>query len=205
MATMVESTFDVVNWLFDHALNDNEYLQPAKMQRLLFLAQAYWGVANHGQMLMPAVFVAGDLGPVEPNVDRVFESGRPYLETRALSRNTVHFLESLWRRFGHHSAEHLTRVLANHPPVRDALAKGKGTVIPFEAIQKFYGSVSRGEAQGDGTPVSAANATLPVEDIYRPRVMRTQGGKPVNVNKWMPPSLKEAQARHKTEPTRKKK
>ena len=34
-----ESVFDVAEWFLDTALNDGEYLQPMKMQYLMFLSQ----------------------------------------------------------------------------------------------------------------------------------------------------------------------
>ena len=37
-APVCDSTFDVVFWFMDRALNDKEYLQPGKMHRLLYLA-----------------------------------------------------------------------------------------------------------------------------------------------------------------------
>ena len=42
MQPAVFSTFDVAFWFADTALNNNEYLQPQKLHRLLFLSQAYF-------------------------------------------------------------------------------------------------------------------------------------------------------------------
>ena len=184
MPIATDSTLDVVNWLMDHALNDNEYLQPAKLHRLLFLAQAYYAVANHGRKLMPATFVADELGPLEPNVYRVFENGRPYIEPVPLSAEVKHFLESIWRRFGHHSVGHLNKVLKSHPPYVKARERGLRAEITLDSMVQFYGSV------GKEKPVKpdALRARVEAGDVYRPRVMRTHKGKPVNVNKWMPPT-----------------
>jgi len=64
----IDSCFDVVFWLLDRALDDGEYLQPQKLHRLMFLAQAYFASAWHGEKLMPAVFVIGPEGPIEPTI-----------------------------------------------------------------------------------------------------------------------------------------
>ena len=56
-ASAVSSTFDVVVWFTDRALNDGEYLQPTKLHRLMYLAQGYFAVAYRGEKLMPATFV----------------------------------------------------------------------------------------------------------------------------------------------------
>ncbi len=56
--TAVESGFEAAFWFLERALNDGEALQLQKLQRLLFLAQAYFGVAHAGAKLMPGIFVA---------------------------------------------------------------------------------------------------------------------------------------------------
>lgn len=177
-----DSVFDPAMWLLDKALDSNEYLQPMKLHRLLFLAQAYFAVANYGRKLMPAVFVADDTGPLEPNLYRAFEHGRPSIETRPLPKQVKHFLESIWRRFGHHSGQHLSKVLMNHPPYVDTYnAGGRGTEITVQAMIAYYGAPAR---PAEGGPQSADAPG--VQTVLRPRVMRSQHGKPVSVHQWMP-------------------
>ena len=55
MPTDVDIAFKVAFWFENIALKDDEYLQPQKMHRLLFISQAYYAVINNGQKLMPAV------------------------------------------------------------------------------------------------------------------------------------------------------
>jgi uncharacterized phage-associated protein len=181
----VESSFDVAYWFVDRALDENEYLQPQKLHRLMFLAQAYFAVAYQRRLLMPAVFVADEFGPIEPNVFRACSLQRPAIEPKALAEPVVHFLDSVWRRFGHHSAEYLSRQVNGHPPYRDALAKGPRTVITLPAMIEFYGK------KASTTPeASAAIGAPPVTQVLRPRMMRSQSGKPVSVQKWMPHAKK---------------
>jgi len=66
MAAEVNNAFDVAFFFADTALAENEYLQPQKLQGLLFLSQAYFAVAFEGRKLMPAVFVADERRPLEP-------------------------------------------------------------------------------------------------------------------------------------------
>lgn len=172
----VQSAFDVVEWFLDEALNHDEYLQPQKMQNLLFLSQAYYAVAHHGQMLIPSVFVAEDNGPVEPMVYRAYENGKPLVSLRPIPEKVKLFLDSIWRRFGSHSGSYLSRVLMKHPPYLFAYDRGKGSVITLESMIDFYGE---GQANsGDGAPS--------IKQVLRPRVMRSHTGKPVSVQKWIP-------------------
>ena len=64
----MKSAFDVVLWFCDRALVHYEYLQPQKLQGLLFLPQAYSALAYTNGKLIPAHFVADEMGPVEPNI-----------------------------------------------------------------------------------------------------------------------------------------
>lgn len=175
MPCAVDSTFDVAFWFLDRALDDKEYLQPQKLHRLLYLAQAYYAIAYNGRKLMPATFVADDLGPLEPTIYRAFELSRPAVDPRPMPENAEHFLDSIWRRFGPHSVTHLTKTLCNHPPYVEAYAKAPREEITLAAMVKFYGAARQ------GTPT--------VQEVMRPRVMRSQDGRPVSVTKWMPSAL----------------
>src|SRR5262249_26114519 len=112
MPAAMDSVFELAFWLSDRALNDNEYLQPGKMQHLMFLAQAYYAVAYEGKRLVPAVFVADETGPIEPSIYAAYVRGRPnILVDIKLDEDTASFVDSIWRRFGHHSAEYLTKLV----------------------------------------------------------------------------------------------
>ena len=113
----VDSCFDVAFWFLDRALDDGEYLQPQKMHRLMYLAQAYCAAAKYGAKLMPAVFVVGPEGPLEPTVYRAMERGRPMVDTVTPEEDVLHVLDSVWRQFGTKSVERLNSALKNHPPV----------------------------------------------------------------------------------------
>ncbi|MBF0374069.1 MAG: hypothetical protein HQL39_11705 [Alphaproteobacteria bacterium] len=180
MASAVDSTLDVVFWFLDRALDENEYLQPQKLQRLLYLSQSYYGALNRGAKLMPAVFVADEMGPVEPTIFRMLANGKPYnVESRPVPEGVGHFLDSMWRKFGAHSTEHLSRLVGGHPPYVAALKKGPRTEIGYATMIKFYGSR---EGTEKGAPAPA--------EVLRPRVMRSQDGRPVSVTRWSIPTKK---------------
>lgn len=178
MPPAVDSTLDVVSWFIDRAMGDREYLQPQKLHRLLYLAQAYYAVAHYGRKLMPATFVADEFGPIEPTIFRLYENGRPMVQPRPMTEAVTHFLDSVWRRFGAHSAEHLARQIKTHAPYAQAWRKAPRTEITLEVMIEFYTAARQPAA---GAP--------PVTEVMRPRVMRAQDGQPVNVTKWMPPAV----------------
>ncbi|WP_417821102.1 Panacea domain-containing protein [Terasakiella sp.] len=180
MAAAVETMYDVAAWFMDHALNDNEYLQPMKMHRLLFLSQSYFAIAYHGRKLAPGVFVADDMGPIEPHVFRAFEQGRPsfYLNTN-LPAHIETFLESIWRRFGSYSADKLSDITKKTPAYQKAIKKGRRTEIEFKIMVASF---------------SKHKEAPSIDKVLKPRVLRSQTGRPVQVKSWAPGLRKVAEA-----------
>lgn len=171
-APAVETAFDVAEWFLDTALNEREYLQPAKLQSLMFLAQGFYAAANDGLRLIPAVFVVTQNGPVEPNTYKLYAAGRPMITKSPLPRDVAAFLDRIWRRFGAYSAGYLVKMLSNHTPVAEAALNGERAEISVKSMTLFYKDALAGENTADA--------------MNRPRLMRTQTGRTVCVKKWIP-------------------
>lgn len=158
----VESTIDVALWFLNRASAEDSYIQAQKLQRLLYLAQGCYAQEYYGRKLMPATFVTHDMGPVEPNVYRVFEAGRPQIDYVAPAAEVEEFLARIWRRFGIHPVERLNAFIVGQEAYRKAAVRGMGEEIPFEAI-----------AEGFKTPEQKKAPTLRTDDGRR-------------VTKWVP-------------------
>jgi len=172
MPAAVDSAFDVAFWFADTALNHNEYLQPQKLHRMMYLAQAYYAVSNKGKKLIPAIFVASEMGPIEPNIYAAMANGRPDIEVNLFMPDGVEeFLDAIWRRFGHHSADRLTRMCKSTPAYKAARIKGNRAEIPLKAMTADF---------------TKAEETPDVAQVIRPKVMRSQHGRPVTVKAWTP-------------------
>jgi uncharacterized phage-associated protein len=159
----VESVLDIALWFQDRSRIENEHMQAQKLQRLLFVAQGRYAAEYHGRKLMPAVFVAHELGPLEPNIMRFFEFGPPQIPTVDPPGEVGEFLERLWLKIGHHSANRLGELARAHPAYRKAISIGQGEEIPFAAIVKG----------------AKATAKKP------PKQVKTADGR--TVSQWMPP------------------
>ena len=187
--TAVPSGFEVAFWFLDRAQSDGEYLQPQKLQRLMFLAQAYFGVLQGGAKLMPATFVATDDGPQEPTLFKAFARGKPSVDVAPVEELPRHILDSVWRQFGAHSADHLGKLLKRHAPYIDAFAVGPGTEITLEAMVDFYATdgLSRKKGTGAAVGMGVTPSGAPAADkVLRPKVLRNHSGKPVSATRWMP-------------------
>lgn len=172
MPADVKSAFDIAFWFADTALNENEYMQPQKLQRLLFIAQAYYSVAFPKRKLMPAVFIADEVGPIEPNIYLSFSQGRPDVEVEIFLPHEVdEFLSSIWRQFGHHSVERLNDITNETLAYKQARSRGDRAEISLDMMCLSF----------------TRNETGPtVQQVMKPKVMRTQHGKQVIVKAWNP-------------------
>lgn len=172
MPAAVDSVFDLAFWFSDRALNDNEYLQPIKMQYLLFLSQSYFAVAYNGKKLVPAIFVADEIGPIEPSVHRAWVRGRPGFEGEVSLDDDVRiFADSIWRRFGHHSAEYLAKMCRRSPSYLAAIKRGNRAEIYLEEMREDF---------------TRAHDVPALDKVVKPRVMRSHKGKAVAVKAWAP-------------------
>lgn len=180
--TAVDSSFEIACWFLDRGIDDGEHLQPQKLHRLMFLAQAYFGVLQGGAKLMPATFIAADEGPIEPTIFRAFARGRPAIDLKPIDEVPRHILDSIWRQFGAHSTEHLNKLIRRHPPYADAYAAAPGAEILFEGMVEFYGTQGLNKRK---TAMAADDAPA-AGKVLRPKVMRNATGKPVSVNRWTP-------------------
>lgn len=152
-----ESSFDVALWFVERARLEDNYLQAQKLQRLLWLAQGQYARAYHGRKLMPTVFVADEFGPIDPNVYRAFELGRPEIPDVRLPVEVEDFLVRIWGRFGHHATEHLNSMVRAHKIYKDSLDKGVGEEISFTVISEFFQDDA---AERDATSVRAADGRV---------------------------------------------
>lgn len=172
MPADVNNAFDVAFWFADTALNENEYLQPQKLQRLMFIAQAYYSIVQKGRKLMPAVFVADEIGPIEPNLHASFLRGRPDIDAELfLPYEVEEFLSGIWRRFGNMPIERLDAITKENAAYRDALARGPRAEIPLKEMAKSF--IENREAPA-------------ASQVDKKKLYRTQDGRPVQIKAWMP-------------------
>jgi len=175
MPAATDSVFDIAFWFSDRALNDNEYLQPVKLQYLLYLSQSYFAVAYNGKKLVPAIFIAEETGPVEPSVHRAWTRGRPTFDGNPVLSDDVHsFVDSIWRRFGHHSAEHFSKLCRRTPAYQVALKRGHRAEIMLEHMMEDF---------------TRAHDTPDVGQVVKPKVVRSHKGRAVAVKSWDPRTL----------------
>lgn len=172
MRPAAATSLDVAIWFLERARAEDTYLQPRKLQSLLFLSQAHYAGASNGRRLMPSVFVFDDGGPMDPNIYRVFENGRPDYSPAPLADNVMGFLDAIWRRYRTADALRLDQVIAKHGKAEAPIQRRDGSEITLAAMRRMFGLPDAATPAG---PTAG-----------QPKVMRLHTGRKVTVKKWTP-------------------
>jgi len=168
MRPATATSFDVAIWFLDRARAEDSYLQPRKLQCLLFLAQAHYAVAHEGRALMPAFFVFDQGGPLDPNMYRALENGRPPVIQAPIDEEVLVFLEAVWRRYRDADALRLDQIISRRGAGEEAVTGRDGQTVDIEAMRRMFGGGKGGKA------------------ARGPKVARTYNGREVTVTRWNP-------------------
>jgi uncharacterized phage-associated protein len=196
MKPAATTSYDIAFWLLDRARKEDSYLQPRALQCLLFLAQAHYAAAYGGRRLMPSVFVIDDAGPLEPNLYRMLENGRPQITTFPLDEAVVVFLDAIWRRYHNDDALRLEQKISRAGTNEKAVQLRKGAEITSAAMRRMFATVDAGSKVRKTVDQKAK--VLPREVMTKvagpesgpqsgaPRVMTLYTGREVTVTSWAP-------------------
>jgi len=132
MVPATRSGIDVSFWLLERAATERIAMSLPKLRWLLYLAQAHYAIARDGAKLMPATFLVGDDGPIEPTLDLVFQAGIENPWSPTLSDTAEAFLEGFWKRFGALPAIALHKLVVGDPAWRKAQENGPGSEIAVD-------------------------------------------------------------------------
>ncbi len=133
------STLDVAWWFQARCESAGETLSPRRIHYLLYLTQAHFVAEHRGQKIMPATFLATELGPVEPNIHQLFEGGRFVLEANDPPRAVEDYLIEIWNRFGKKTVKQLEALVERDGAWRPVFQKGALLEIPAELLYRAYG------------------------------------------------------------------
>lgn len=142
---------DVANWFVAKANSEDlgdgnsEGITNLKLQKMLYFAQAAYLSLNGNKPLFADDFKAWDFGPVIEDIYHSFKQSKnqpidkptnaDYV--KAVSADTVEFLESVWSVFGKFSAAKLVQMSHEHQPWRDANANTDKTITK-QKIYEYY-------------------------------------------------------------------
>lgn len=179
MVPATRSGIDVSFWLLERAASERIAMSLPKLRWLLYLAQAHYAIAREGAKLMPATFLVGEDGPIEPTLDLVFQAGIENPWSPSLSETAAAFLDGFWKRFGMLPAVALHKLVVGDPAWRKAQENGPGSEIHVETHRNHVARTS--VKTGQAAPMANRQAELPpFEEAVRAKIAQHSGGRAVS-------------------------
>ncbi len=166
------SAIEVAYWFIHRADKENSHIEDKKLQHLLFLSQVHYALAHNMELLMPSLFICGENGFFEPNLNIMFEQGRPYMPPKKLSDKVEDFLGKVWKRYATLSEKELTLMIKSNPSYQNCYIKGSLNIAQLKAVVENF-------VKNPNTTYSTNHATP------NKKVSYSQNG-PVVVSKWSP-------------------
>lgn len=133
------STLEVASWFQARCESAGETLPPQRLHYLLYLTHAHYAAEHRGRKIMPATFLATEVGPVEPNIHQLFDAGRISIEVTNPPRHVEDYLTEIWSRYGTKSVKQLQSLVERDGAWRGVLRKGALLEIPVEILYRAYG------------------------------------------------------------------
>jgi len=177
-----------VAWFEAAAASAGQRLQPRKLQHLLYLAQGLYAAANDGRALMPSRFVAGSLGPADPNLYGILEHADSLPEPKELEGRAEACLGLIQKKFGALPIEQIEGFVESDGLFLDIREQAPDAEIPLDEMAKAFRDSFMGGADAPKTERSRPAPPPPVEPPSDelpdgvPKVIT--GGKPVK--RWAP-------------------
>ncbi|SLN76917.1 Panacea domain-containing protein [Oceanibacterium hippocampi] len=103
----IRSVFDVAQWFIERNRSTGRSLPAAKLHCLIYESQLRYAIIHKGARMMPATFLATELGPIEPNLYLIYDGGEAPIAAMRPSEQVASVLEAVWHDLGERSAEQL--------------------------------------------------------------------------------------------------
>ncbi len=191
MRPAIRSTFDVVTWLEAKAEQDKIELEPSTLMQLIYLSQALYAAENKKAKLMPATFLATEVGPIEPDLFLALEHGVTISENVAPSQQVEEVLIGVWEAFVENGDEALEELLASDIALKNARKRGRNSeVLVGEMAGAYPGGLDGLNGNGlvskfpDGSPYNAGHSNLDAAPTASQEVRFTADGR--SVTRWVP-------------------
>lgn len=172
----INSAFDAANWFLKKSESEGFYLEPEKLQHLIFLAQMHYSLPNDGNYLFPSLFICDHSGFVEPTLQKALSFGRPLMEIPEFSEPINNFLDLIWQKYSPLSIKALADFIKKTSGYTKHYQSGRRNIVDVSNIAFEFKDNLRNESFNQ----SKGNAPK--------KILISQNG-PVVVSQWSPRKL----------------
>lgn len=137
MRPAIRSTFDIVAWFKSRAAADETVLMPSALIKMLYLSQAIYAAENDKVKMMPATFLATDVGPIEP--DLFLSLDFVEIEDPVVpSDNVEDVLLAVWAVLMTEEEQGLDRLIAVDSALKAATERARNSEILIDEMASAY-------------------------------------------------------------------
>jgi len=191
MRPAIRSTFDIISWLEARSAQAEINLSAASLMKLLYLGQALYASDNKAAKLMPATFLATDVGPIVPDVFLAMEYGVAVSDPVEPAPAVEEVLIAVWDSYASLSGTELDAILGADIAVKAAKERGRNSEILIEDMASAYpGGIEALHGQSlvskfpDGSPYKMEHSNLDAVPSSSQEIRFTADGR--SVTKWVP-------------------
>ena len=113
---------------------------------------------------MPSVFVIDEASPVDPNLYRVFEDGRPNVPETTMDEEVLVLLDAIWRRYRDSNPLKMDCLISRYGNGEEAVEKRDGSEIPISAMMRMFARESEKADTGPNMHRTANGKAVKVTD-----------------------------------------
>jgi len=158
----LKNSLVAVAWFTGKAESAGVRLPPRKLQFLLYMAQGLYAAANDGRPLMPSRFVAGSLGPADPNLYAALEHAEDLILPEEIDRRAEACLSLIYKKFGDQPVDQIEAFVAADGVFEAVRAQLPDAEIPLDRMGPAYRRAFMGEGQSqDVAPGSRKQPRAP--------------------------------------------
>ena len=169
----IKSIFEIADWFFRRADQDDVYLDKEKLQHLMFLSQVHYALTNNFKPLFAGFFICTKLGFEDPNLSQILNFGLPLMAKPDFEKSINTFLEVIWQKYSVLSNLELSNFIKNSDSYLDNIETSSPLSLSLEELTtKFRNNLKR-----ETTSISSSTSQT--------KVLISQNG-PVVVSKWQP-------------------
>ncbi|MBR6663720.1 MAG: hypothetical protein IKL33_02725 [Alphaproteobacteria bacterium] len=130
----ISSVFEVSDWFFRRADQDDKYIDNDKIQQMLLMAQIHF-MLNNGYLLFPAVFMHKNNKIIEPNLTKILEFGLPLMPKPKFNDEISGFLELIWQKYSPMEIKELDQIISSHIQTSQQIISLEGFAQSFKSQQ----------------------------------------------------------------------
>ena len=175
-SSKIKSIFEIADWFFRRADQDDTCIDNEKLQHLMALSQIHYALNNNYTPLYAGIFTCTQHGFEDPNLNQILKYGLPLMAKPEFDKQTSTFLEIIWQKYSTLSSSELSNFIRNSDSYLDNYDYSAPKLLTLEELAGKFRNNLKKEPHSNSKPTG------------KPKILISQNG-PVVVSRWQPKKI----------------